>query len=314
MLRRLTLLSLLALLALAAAGPGAALATVRRTVMSVDVPNNTTSDVAQVRFLLASPGIGTLLQDENKKNPPGTAVAVGPDNRFNPTVSFVGADIVQVDIAAIKVIKPGERLKFTVSVPGARQIRISFSGIAPPFTGGWFSTVGGMTPLRPTLRLPGFSVVTKDLEYTIYDDLDDPFGIRNLEFFPDITVPDFDAIDLDAILAEAFDGSLQSFSLSSMDFRDFPGLPDPGANHVFAAVGQILDTSGEVIGAFAHGVEMIPSPGTMALLLLGLAASGVLRWSPVVGRYRRRSATATRHDGKATSATVAGAVNLVTDR
>jgi len=279
MLRRLALLSLLALLVLAAAGPGAAVATVRRTVMSVDIPNNTTSDVAQVRFLLQSPGIGTLLQNENAKQPPGTPVAVGPDNRFIPTVSFVGADVVRVDIDAIKVIKPGERLKFTVSVAGARQIRLSFTGIAPAFTGGWFSAVGGMTPLRPALRLPGFSVVTKDLAYTIYDDLDDPFGIRNLEFFPDITVPEFDAIDLDAILAEAFDGALQSFSLSAMDFREFLGLPDPGPSHMFAAVGQILDTSGEVIGAFAHGVEMVPWPGSAMLLSLGLiSAAAATRW------------------------------------
>ena len=310
MLRWLTIPSLLGLLALAAVGPGAAFATVRRTTMSVDIPNNTTSNVAQVRFLLSSPGIGTLLQQEQAKQPPGTPIAVGPDNRFIPTIAFSGADVVRVDINAVKVIKPGERVQFNVSVAGARAIRLSFSGIAPAFTGGWFSTVGGMTPLAPAPRLPGFSVVAQDLGYTIFDDLDEPFGIQNLEFLPNLTVPQFDAIDLEAILAESFDGALLAFSLSSMGLRDFLGLPDPEANHVFAAVGQILDTSGMVIGAFAHAVEMVPSPGALALLLLGLTAGATApRW-----RYRSRSATATRHAGTARSATVAGAFRRVTDR
>ena len=46
-------------------------------------------------------------------------------------------------------------------------------------------------------------MITRDAEYTAYNDLDVPFSIQHLQYFPDITQAEFDAIDLDAVLAES---------------------------------------------------------------------------------------------------------------
>lgn len=54
---------------------------------------------------------------------------------------------------------------------------------------------------------------------------------------------------------------------------DFANLPDPDPGNLFIADGQLLDQSGNVIGAFAEGVQVaaVPEPSSLVLLVAGLA-------------------------------------------
>src|SRR5262249_7217856 len=95
---------------------------------------------------------------------------------------------------------------------------------------------------------------------------------QNLLFLPNITESAFDTLNLEALLAAAFDPSQPSFSLSPSTSADFPGLPDPDLGRILAAEFQLLDPSdGVVVGAFAAGVESVPEPAPVVLMLMAAA-------------------------------------------
>lgn len=248
--------------------PPRAFAKVTETIMEVNLANTTTGNVSKIQFEVTSPQLTPAMVDlglpGNISGAPGTVVK--SDNG--------GGTVGVILVLDVKVLKPTEVMKLKVIVPGAKQITITGAK--------WLDATD--TALTPRPKFPGFKVVTKDLDYTLLNDLIDPFGIQNLAFLPNITPAAFDALDLDTILNAPFNSSLPSFSMSPFSFSDFPGLPDPDLGNFFAAEGQILDDSGIVVGSFIHGVEVAPEPSTILLLGSGLSCLGVFAWR------RRRSA------------------------
>ena len=266
--------------------PGLLLANIVRTVTNVNLTNNTSASIAQIQFDLTSKGIGTLFQMDKDNVAFGTPTA-GPNKgpqRFDLNVAFVGMDQVRVTLSALKLFAPGEQVVFQGILPGTRQVRISRVS--------WSNDKGQV--LRPLPSLPGFQVVMNDLQYSPFNDTDDPFGIQNLLFMTDISPEAFDALDLDAIFSEPRNLSLPAFLLSAGSSTDFPGLGDPLPGDFFAALGQIVDTSGNVVGSFIQGVELAPEPRSLTLLILGLCGAAAIisryRMSRISGsRYRRPS-------------------------
>ena len=120
--RALSLLCLVASIALV--GPSVAVAGVVESVMSVTLPNITGQDVAQIRFLIMSPGIGALADQ----------VAIGPANRLDFKVSFVGRDLVQVVINPLQVVKSGQMVTFSVSVPTVNGAGVLIAVTCVPVT------------------------------------------------------------------------------------------------------------------------------------------------------------------------------------
>ena len=271
------------LLTLVAIGVGnfTARAGVSDSVLNVNL-TNPGSAVSIVTFSVMSPGIGTKLSSflaGTAGSPISVSSPAGQPNRL-PTIggpgsgadvqlSFIGKDIVGVTLIPLKVWSGN--IQFVLTAYNTNQIRIVNSSVKVA----WFNNATPPTALATGPRLPGFTVVTRDADYTAYNDLDTAFGIQNLIFFPDLTPSAFAALDLSSVLAAPPDPSLPSFTLSTSTSADFPGLPDPAPGDFFAAEGQILDpSSGLVIGAFADGVQtVVPEPSTLALLLAGLGSA-----------------------------------------
>jgi hypothetical protein len=198
-------------------------------------------------------------------------------------VSFVSADAVNITLTPTRVYKPGENVNFTLTVQGTNTIRI-VPGVrigqrtvgGPPM---WFDNGSPTAKLTPGPTLPGFAAVIRDAEYTAYNDLDDPFAVQNLRYLPDITQADFDAIDLDAVLAQSPNPPGILLSPGGGTF-DQTGLPDPQPGDLFAAVGQLFDsTDTMVLGSFKEAVVTapIPEPGSILLVLIGLGTLGAYR-------------------------------------
>jgi hypothetical protein len=285
-------------------GAKAAQATViTASILSVNLPNPLPAGgngVSQITFTLASTGIGD--------NPGRIGVSSTAPNRYGDqnaqaglNVTKVSADAVNVTLTPTRVYKPGENVDFTLTVQGRTPVgiragvRIGLRTIGGPPA--WFDNSTPPAAITPRPTLPGFGVITRDAEYTAYNDLDAPFSIQHLQYFPDITQAEFDAIDLDAVLAQS---STPPGILLSPDGGTFdqPGLPDPQPGHLFAAVGQLFDSSGTVVlGAFKEAVVTAPTPepGSLVLVLIGLAtlvALARLRGAGSRSRPASRSRTA----------------------
>lgn len=119
------------------------------------------------------------------------------------------------------------------------------------------------------IPVPGFKVVG-DPEYTIFNDFDDPMGIRGLQFL--FNVPEINSADLDPGYMAGFGATLSDFVLPAhSSFTIFvPGVLDPG-NFLYAQ-GFVYDELFTTESAsFLHGhQEPVPEGGT-TLALLGLA-------------------------------------------
>ena len=256
---------------------------------------NPGSAVSQVQFFVFSSGLGDRVKDalqNNKPIPITVSSPLGQPDRFAAIgggqagldVSFVGQDMVKVTLTPTKVWIATENVQFNMVVTRANSVRILSTqfGAQPPI---WFNAATPPTAIRPAPRLPGFTISTvADAEFTLFNDLADAFRIQNLLFLPSITQSAFDALDLEALLAAAFDSSLPSFVMSASTLTDFPRLPDPDPGNLFAAEFQLLDpVDGVVVGAFATGIQPVPEPGAVSLMLVGLATGAV------VLRVRRRA-------------------------
>lgn len=134
----------------------------------------------------------------------------------------------------------------------------------------------------------GFQV-GKDPEYTIFNDLDEPFGVRNLQFL--VNVPEIPMRNLIPGSTPGFGDVLPDFILEPHSSRTFniAGNLDPGK--FLYAQGELFDitssfdiTPSQATTPFIHGhQEPIPLPAAawMGLSLLGGAAG--------FNKLRRRS-------------------------
>lgn len=257
------------------------------SILSVNLTNPVTTmgnGLSQITFSLFSPGIGreanlgTSPADISVSSSPGVDRYAGiGGTQAGLNVSFVGRDVVNVTLTPLRVYRPGENARFTLTVRGRNTVRIvSAMGGMPPM---WFDNSSPPVKLRPGPTLPGFTVNTRDADYTAYNDLDTAFGIQNLQYFPDITQSVFDSLDLDAVLAESPGPPV--IPLPSGGFFGQPGLPDPRPGNLFAATGQLLDpTDTMVVGSFKEAVVTgpVPEPASITLALLGLATSAAFKF------------------------------------
>jgi hypothetical protein len=267
-------------------GPAAAQAgTVTASILSVNLKNPVTANgngVSQITFSVFSRGIGR--QANLGTNPAGISVSSMPGvdkykgiggTQAGLNVAFVGNDVVNITLTPLRVYRPGENVRFTLTVQGTNTVRITsaMGGTAPM----WFDNSSPPRALTPRPTLPGFTVNTSDAEYIAYNDTDSAFAISNLQYLPNITQSQFDSIDLDAVLAPP--PTLPGIPLSPGGIFDQMGLPDPEPGNLFAAVGQLVDpTDNTVVGSFGEAVvTSVPEPGSITLTLIGLGVLGAVQ-------------------------------------
>jgi hypothetical protein len=257
---------------------------VTKAVLEVDLKNPGNS-VSGLNFYIQPSKTTQAIIDAITVDDPKVMNRYNPDtNTPNGPVEITSDPIASfVVLSPIRVYRPTERVTFKMTVPMVNSVRVSGlinnNGRIDSEPPKWFNNNTPITEITPGPILPGFKIVT-DAQYTIYSNPDTPFGFQNLQFFPNLTESQFDALDLDSFVDAPFDPSLPSMSFLT-DQAVFSGLPDPDPGNYFVAVGQILDTSGQVVGAFAHAVQVVPEPSSLLLTTTGLA--GLLG---IVGRRR----------------------------
>jgi len=115
------------------------------------------------------------------------------------------------------------------------------------------------------VRIPSFAVIADPI-YTIFNDMDEPFGIRDLQFLIDSPEP-----------ADFLPFSLEGFGTPMADFVLGPGasrsfqLPDWTPGNFFFAQGRVFDASfTHEDSEFLHGNhKSAPEPSSLALLVIG---------------------------------------------
>ncbi len=137
--------------------------------------------------------------------------------------------------------------------------------------------------------------MTNDPDLTLFPG-DAPFIVQNLTFLSNLTETQFDALDLDAILAGTLPPGTTpapNFELISSDSSSglFPSAqpfidpfaePAPGLFDV--ALGQMFDPDTGTLSAFIDGYQgAVPLPSTAWLFASGLGLYTLVRW-----RGRRR--------------------------
>ena len=208
---------------------------------------------------------------------------------------------------AIRAVNNGQTADIEIRLKNKKEARI-----ADPR---WGVLQGGVVPVPlPPLGKPKITggKWVLDPEFTAFNDTTDvPFGVRNLELFTNVSPVDFEALDPQALLAEGLDSSLPSFFLSPGTSTLDLGLlldifPEPAPGLFLVAMGQIVDDSGHVVGAFIHGVQTeVPQPS--ALALVGAAWLGF--WAV---RARRHAALRRRTTLRPASTSAANAGPTIT--
>ncbi len=271
-------------LPLATAGPIGAVK-VKQAVVEAYL-ENPGAQIAQIVFYLQGEDISLTRIREGI-----TVRSPQRPNRFTAEAFEVDTtgffDVVKVTLVPLRLFDVGEDISFVMTIPGISKARIVLGEIrSGPIKAGalpaWYSNDGkgpaGTTgaEVKPRPKLGGFEVVVNDAGYSAFNDLDEPFAIEDLRFFPNMTEAQFDALDLHQIFADSPDESMLDIPLP-WSTADFTGLPDPDFGNLFIAAGRMRDSSGHVIGAFANGVqvEAIPVPEPSTALLLGSAIAAV---------------------------------------
>lgn len=252
---------------------------VTKSVLEVDLANPGDRVGKIVFYILGEDiGISKIIDSMTVHSPkPPDLFKPGFNQKGGPVeINYKLGDVDEVILSPLRAFKNNENIKFVMTIPKVKSVRVlggeinnngKKAGAAPA----WYNLDG--KAIKPGPKIPGFKVVPGDAAYTIYNDFpDETMGIQNLRFFPNITESAFDALDLDSVLAESRNSSLPNFILSPSTSATFSNLPDPDPGNLFIAVGQILDSSGNVVGSFADGVEVanVPEPSSGILLSLGL--------------------------------------------
>lgn len=192
---------------------------------------------------------------------------------------------------ATRAVNNGQTADIEIRLKNKKEARI-----ADPR---WGVLQGGVVPVPlPPLGKPKITggKWALDPQFTAFNDTDEPFGVRNLELFTNVSPVDFEALDPHALLADDLDSLLPSFFLSPGTSTIDLGLsldifPEPNPGLFLVAIGQIVDESGTVVGAFIHGVQAEEVPQPAALVLVG--AGGLGLWAARLGRrhavLRRRT-------------------------
>jgi hypothetical protein len=286
-------------------GPATAQAAkVQATILSVNLKNPVAANgngVSQITFSVESPGIGR--RENIGTNPADISVSSRPGaDRYHGAggtqagldVGFVGKDVVNITLTPLRVYRPGENVRFTLTVQGTNTIQIAsaINGTQAPM---WFDNSSPPRTLRPGPTPPGLTVNPRDAEYLAYNNTDSAFRITNLGYLPDMTQSQFDSIDLDAVLAQT--PNLPGITLSPGGTFDQTGLPDPQPGNLFAAVGQLVDpTDNNVVGSFAEAVvTAVPEPRSITLMLVGLGVLGAVPLRAMVRPGRGGLGTAPSH-------------------
>ena len=276
---------LLFLILIGSGAPDAA-AGVKEAVLEVDL-KNPGATVSKVQFFIQSMQLTNNIVKSITVQTPGVPINSAKNLFKTGSLTFdrqPTIDAYQLTLTPTKAFGPNQNVTFLMTVPGVNSLDIlsgtinnngNILGGAPA----WFNNDSPPKQLVPGPTLPGFKVVTKDAAYTIYGDSNQPFGIQNLTFLPNITESQFEALNLNAVIAEEPNASLPDIPVLSSS-ATFTNLPDPAPGNLFIAVGQIVDTSGNVIGAFAEGVQTqsVPEPSTGVLLAIGLAGLFAVGW------------------------------------
>lgn len=254
---------------------------VKQAVMEVDL-KNPGQTVSSISFYIDATSLTKAQQDGiDVRSPPGQRNLFPDQSRdvlFDRRIANLGnksVEYLQITLTPIKAWQ--NNIQFVVTVPGADNITIFDVATTVDGTkyGGppqWLNNDDPRKAITPGPDLPGFVAKPKDTDYTVFNDTADPFGIDNLQFLPNITMSQFDALNLDSVIGETPTMNLDL--TPSQSYADFPGLPDPDPGNLFIAEGQFLNLSGQPIGAFAEGVqvEAVAEPPAFILLATALAA------------------------------------------
>jgi len=184
-------------------------------------------------------------------------------------------DLLVTVVGDIRTANPGQiaRIRVVIEKGGVSTLRLG----SPRWGDVDLSVNTQFTPLGPAALTGGAYVL--DPQYLAHNDsAEAALGIRNLEFLSGIKTSTFSDLDVGALFRAGDNPTLPSFVLSpgtsSLDLGlTLDAGPEPPPTTWLAAMGQILDPgSGEVIGAFIHGVQAVPEPSASVLALGGCAA------------------------------------------
>jgi hypothetical protein len=233
-------------------------------------------------------------------NPPGGKITPRPGFvDFGRTVPNTDPNTMKTQpLVPTATFQPGDRLNVKLVFKG----NVSFiarnglfkdgdggTGVNTPIAGGQFKIPGGTAKFDPQYA------VTNDLDLTLFPG-DAPFIVQNLTFLSNLTGAQFDALDLDAILAGTLAPGTTpapNFELISSDSSSglFPSAqsfidpfaePAPGLFDV--ALGQVFDPDTGTLSAFIDGYQgAVPLPPTVWLFAAGLGLLTLVRWQ---GRRR----------------------------
>jgi len=192
------------------------------------------------------------------------------------------------NIRSVNPPPPNQFLIFDVTInkPGVTTLRAT----NPVWSQAPANNQISSDPLGPAALTGGR--FTLDPSYVAYNDSSVALEIRNLQLMSNISEAAFDALDVSAVYSEAFNPSLPEFTLSPGTNSADLGLmfnvsPEPDPGNYLAALGQVVDPStGTVVGAFVQGVQVIPEPRSLILMLVGLAGVFV-RWNGINSVLRR---------------------------
>ena len=252
---------------------------VKQAVMELDL-KNPGQTVSAVSFYIDASKLTKTQQDGIDVSSPAGQRNLFPAGSvtFDKRIANIGStsvEYLQITLTPIKAWQQNQNIQFIVTVPGVDGVSIFDTATTVDGTvyGGppqWFNNGTPPKPITPGPKLPGFMAKPKDTDYTVFNDTADPFGIDNLQFLPNITMSQFDALNLDSVLGETPTMALDLTAAQSS--ADFPDLPDPDPGNLFIAEGQLLNLSDSPIGAFAEGVQVVPEPSSLILWCSALTA------------------------------------------
>lgn len=130
------------------------------------------------------------------------------------------------------------------------------------------------TKVGNELAIPGMDVISDPI-FTLYNDFQSDIGIHGLKFFNDTPeISDINNNDL------GFVGSFADFTIAAGEFISFDLPSSQPGNFLYAAM-DIYDPQGGINSTYASVIyghqSPIPEPSTLALAMLAIAITSVIR-------------------------------------